>query len=60
MGDRPLNDFVYCSCGVTYISGYTHCPHCNKRNEHIKQDKTEIEKHLAETFDNIIHNVNKH
>ena len=34
---RPLNDFVHCSCGVAYISGYTHCPKCGKKNEAINK-----------------------
>ncbi len=30
--ERPKNKFVHCTCGVTYISGYTHCPSCGKVN----------------------------
>ena len=26
------NKFVNCPCGVTYISGYTHCPKCGVAN----------------------------
>jgi len=37
---RPLNKFVHCSCGATYISGYTHCPKCGKRNETIDKKTT--------------------
>ena len=33
MDKRPLNDFVHCECGVTYISGYLHCPKCGLNNE---------------------------
>ncbi len=29
---RPLNESIHCSCGVIYISGYTHCPSCGKVN----------------------------
>jgi len=29
---RSLNKFMHCKCGVTYISGYTHCPNCGIQN----------------------------
>ena len=29
---RPLGKFVYCKCGVHYISGYLHCPKCGIDN----------------------------
>jgi hypothetical protein len=30
--ERPKNNFVHCVCGITYISGYTHCPKCGVPN----------------------------
>ena len=30
--ERLKNNFVHCICGVTYISGYTHCPKCGVKN----------------------------
>ena len=38
--ERPLNKFVHCTCGVTYISGYTHCPNCGKINPKDNKDQT--------------------
>ena len=35
--DRKLNEFVHCTCGITYISGYTHCPKCGKANPDINK-----------------------
>ena len=54
MTKRPLNDFVHCVCGITYISGYTHCPRCSAKNNRVPQIKAEVEKHLAETIDEIL------
>ena len=55
--NRPLNDFVHCSCGVTYISGYTHCPKCGTTNIAALQDKEEVSNHIAEEFDKILEEV---
>ena len=54
MTQRLLNGFVHCECSVTYISGYTHCPKCGKKNPHDKQNREAVEKHLSETTDNIL------
>ncbi len=54
MTKRPLNDFVHCSCGITYISGYTHCPSCNAKNNRIPQIKHEVEANLTKTIDDIL------
>ena len=37
--ERPKNDFVHCTCGATYISGYTHCPKCGLKNPMDKEQK---------------------
>ncbi len=38
---RPLNESIHCSCGVIYISGYTHCPSCGKVNPNDKEEKND-------------------
>ena len=44
---RPLNDFIHCTCGIVFISGYTHCPKCGKVNQ---KDKTKTNKRLAGSY----------
>ena len=47
MAERPRNEFVHCECGVVYISGYTHCPVCGRKNpnDEIKQLDLIAKKH---------------
>ena len=39
---RQLNKFVHCVCGITYISGYTHCPSCGKVNPNDQTKPTNL------------------
>ena len=45
--ERPRNKFVHCVCGVTYISGYTHCPSCGRVNPN--DNKSNPEKHTHQS-----------
>lgn len=57
MNTRPMNQFVHCGCGVTYISGYKHCPKCGVQNPIDKQDDNKNREYIAETFDAILEEV---
>ena len=37
--DRPLNKFIHCKCGATYISGYLQCPKCGESNPTLEVEE---------------------